>query len=159
MKYVFSRSHNTFIRNIIYLLFGVFIGFFFCIYLHGNQIDDLIEKNEKLKLELKNYQDEIDTLKKEEEQREQNKLIRTIKFHVNEEIEAFSETDLLEVLLEETHFLIGKRIDDVKKNPDYIYQLLDQEVYSIDEKQFKVNVRFIYIDSTTEIWIYVKEYK
>lgn len=64
MKYVFSKNHPTFIRNVVFFIFGTFIGFFFCIYLHGSQIDNLIEKNDKLNLEIKHYGDELDTLKK-----------------------------------------------------------------------------------------------
>ncbi len=157
MKEVNWKNHKGFIRNIIFFIMGAYIGFFFCIINYGIQLDNLMEKNEKLTLEIKNYQIESEALKKEIEQRKQNKLIRSIKFHINEELDSFSETQLLEKLIDETHFLIGKEIEDIIESPDYIYQLLNQRIYEINEKKFEIKVKFIYIQPTTEVWISVKE--
>lgn len=157
MRHVVWKNHKSFVRNIIFLILGVFLGFFFCITNYGVQIDSLIDKNEKLTLEIKNYQIENNSLKNEIEQRKQNKLIRSIKFHINEKLDSFSETELLEKLIDETYFLIGKEIEDIIKSPDFIYQLLNQRVYEVEDKSFEIRVKFIYIQSTTEIWISVDE--
>lgn len=151
------KYHKNFIRYIVFFIMGAYIGFFFCIINYADQIDNLMEKNEKLSLEIKNYHIESEALKKEIEERKQNKLVRSIKFHINDEIDSFSETELLEKLIDETHFLIGKEIADISENPDYIYYLLNQRIYEVNEKKYEIRVRFIYIQATTEIWIYIED--
>ena len=157
MRHIVWKNHKGFVRYIVFLILGVYLGFFFCITNYGGQLDSLLDKNKKLTLEIKNYQIENDSLKNEIEQRKQNKLIRSIKFHINEDLDSFSETELLEKLIDETYFLIGKEIEDIIESPDFIYQLLNHRVYEVEDKSFEIGVKFIYIQSTTEIWISVEE--
>ncbi|OEG00071.1 hypothetical protein BHF71_06390 [Vulcanibacillus modesticaldus] len=159
MRYVFWKNHKSFVRNLIFFIMGIYTGFFFFLYLHGKQIDDLMKINDRLTVELKNCKNENETLKQERKQRQQNQLIRIIKFHYDDQLDPFIETELLEKLMDETQFLIGKKIEDVKKSPDFIFQLLNQRIYKIKEKNYQINVKFVSIQSTTEIWIVIREHK
>lgn len=157
MRYIFWQQHKTLIRNLIFLMMGVYLGIFICLYFHGEQLDQLIDKNEQLSIKLKSCNNENAALLQEKKQRMQNQLIRTIKFHINEKLEPFIETELLKVLMDETNFLIGKKVDDVGKSPEFIYQLLNEKSFIIKEKKMVIIVRVVYVQSITEIWLSVKE--
>lgn len=159
MRYIFWQGHKTLIRNFVFLIMGIYVGIFISLYFHGNQIDELMDKNEKLALELKTSQDKVNTYEQAAEKRTQKQLIRSVKFHFQEELESFIETELLKVLMDETHFLIGKKVDDVGKSPEFIEQLLNKKIFKAKDKKFEITVKTIYIQSTIEIRTSVKEIK
>ncbi len=156
MRYIFWQHHKSLIRNFVFFIIGIYAGIFICLYFHGNQLDNLIDKNEQLNIELNSYKQSNEILEKEKKQRVQP-LIRTITFHFMDKLEPFDETELLKALISETHFLIGKRVDNISKNPEFIYHLLNNKVFPAKDKNFIVKVKLISIQSTAGIWVSVKE--
>lgn len=137
---------------------GIYVGVFIYLYYYGNQIDELIVKNNQLEAELKVCQDEKLILEKENKKRSYQ-LIRSVKFNFTDELDSFDETELLKILVDETHFLIGKKVDDVGKSPEFIYHLLNGKKFNVEDKYFEIRVKIIYIQTNTEIWISAKEQK
>ncbi len=158
MRYVFWKHHTATIRHIIVFIMGIYLGFFICLYFHGEQLDQLMEQNEQLSISLKDTNKELEIYKQEQKQRK-IPLIKSIKFHFTEKVDPFIETELLKTLMNETYFLIGKKVDDVIKSPEFIYQLLNNKTFQAKEKHFKITIKIISIHSTTEVWLTAKEVK
>jgi len=156
MRYIRWQQHKELIRNFVFLVMGIYLGMFICLYFYGNQLDQLLEDNNKLTIELDTCTKENETLNQEMKHR-QNLLIRSIRFHFTEKVDSFIETELLKALMEETEFLLGKKVEDIKKSPEFIYQLLNDRTYTAKDKAFRIRVKIISIHSVTEIWISVKE--
>lgn len=158
MRYIEWKNHKVFVRNLIFFIMGIYIGFIICLFFYGEQIDHLIYKNDQLAIDLESCQEENDALLLEQKQHK-SQLIRSVKFKFMDKLEPFEETELLKALVNETNFLIGKKVDDVSKSPEFIYQLLNGKVFMAQDKKYEVRVKIIYVQSTTEIWISVKEQK
>lgn len=155
MRYVLWKNHIPLIRNFIFFIMGIYTGMFIYLYFHGNQIDDLIKKNEQLSLNLEYCTNEKETLEKENKEKS-HQLIRSVKFNFLEDLDSYDETELLKALVEETHFLIGKKVEDVASSPEFIYQLLNGKIFKAKEKNYELKVKIIYINSNTEIWVSAK---
>ncbi|KXG42817.1 hypothetical protein [Tepidibacillus decaturensis] len=84
-------------------------------------------------------------------------MIRIVTFHIENKLDPFDETALLETLTAEIRFLVGKNVIEVGKNPEFIYQLLNNKSFKTKDKTFLVKVKIIYIQSTTEIWLSAHE--
>jgi len=137
---------------------GIYLGMFIYLFFYGNQLDALQKRNNQLELDLDSCTDERDILEKENKEKSYQ-LIRSVKYNLLDEVDSFNEPELLKVLMEETHFLIGKKVEDVGKSPEFIYQLLNGKVFKVKDKNYEIKVNIIYIQSNTEIWISVKELK
>ncbi|WP_339060140.1 hypothetical protein [Tepidibacillus marianensis] len=157
MRYISLALHRTWIRCLIFLIMGIYLGMFFYLSLHGNQIDQLITENEQLKNELRETQDQLEVLELEKKIKSKNQLIRSVQFQIQEKLDGLVEAELLEVLIDETYFLVGKKVDDIGKTPEVIYQLLNNKEFIAGKRQFKVKVKIIYIGPTTRIWVSVQE--
>jgi len=155
MRYVLWKNHKPLIRNFIFFIMGIYTGMFIYLYFHGNQIDGLIKKNEQLSLNLEYCTNEKETLEKENKEKSYQ-LIHSIKFYFIEGIDPYDETELLKALVEETHFLIGKKVENVASSPEFIYQLLNGKVFKAKDKSYELKVQIIYINSNTEIWVSAK---
>lgn len=158
MRYIFWENHKVLIRNFIFFLMGIYVGMIIYLNFHGNKIDRLIEENGQLSLELNSCQKKVEIYDTEQKQRT-NRLIKAVKFNFLKKPEQFHETDLLKTLVEETHFIIGKKIDDVAKSPEFIYQLLDGKTFSAKDKKYDIKVQIIYISSSIDIWILVSDHR
>lgn len=159
MRFVFWEQHKALIRNLVFFFMGIYAGFFILLYFHGEQIDDLINKNNQLISKNDSLIQENEVLKNEKEKRLQNQLIRTIKFNFLEKLDPFVEAELLKVLVEESKFLIGKKVDDIGKSPEFIYQLFNNKSFKAKDKEFLIIVKIIYINPNSEIWVDAKEQK
>jgi len=157
MRFVQWNKHKILIRNFFFLLAGIFLGMFYYLYIHGIYVDQLHKDNSRISLELKDCKNSLESLQKEKKERKQNTSIKSIKFHIEEDIDSFVEAELLSTLMDETHFLVGKNVDDVGKSPEFIYRLLNNKIYKAKEKEFKIKVQIIYVQTTTEIWISIKQ--
>lgn len=158
MRYFFWKLHKPLIRNLIFFLMGVYTGLIIYLYFHGDQLDILYTKNGQLEQELADYKRQLDTYKEEEEKRNKKQVIRSVKFTFTEKLEPFNETELLKTLVEETHFLIGKKVEDVGRSPEFIYQLINNKIFKAKDKNYKIKVITIFIQSTIEIWVEPKEH-
>lgn len=155
MRYILWKNHKPLIRNFIFFIMGIYAGMFIYLYFHGNQIDQLIKKNQQLSLSLEYCTNEKETLEKENKEKS-HQLIRSVKFNFVDELDSYDETELLKSLVEETHFLIGKKVEDVANSPEFIYQLLNGKVFKAKDKKYELNVKIIYVNSNTEIWVSAK---
>ncbi len=159
MRYFSWELHKKIIRYFIFILMGIFIGMFITLYLHGNQLDQLHLYSDRLEDELKDCKDTLTTLQEEQNKRKQNQLIRSIEFHIEEKLEPFNEVELLKALKEETRFLIGKKVEDVGKSPEFIYRLLNNKSFKVKDHSFLVKVKIIYIQTKIDVWLSTREEK
>ena len=157
MRYISWALHKPLIRCFIFLVLGAYLGMFVYLSLHGQQIDHLITENETLKNELRETKADKEVLELEKKIKSKNQLIRSVQFNIQEKLDGLIEAELLEVLVDETYFLVGKKVEDVGEAPEMIYQLLNNKVFTAEKRQFKVKVKIIYIGPTTRIWISATE--
>ncbi|TCS83590.1 hypothetical protein [Tepidibacillus fermentans] len=159
MRYISWVLHKVWIRCFIFFVMGIFLGMFFYLSLHGKQIDALITENEKLKNELRETKADLEVLQLEKKIKSKNQLIRSVQFHIQEKLDGFIEAELLEVLIDETYFLVGKKVEDIGEAPEMIYQLLNNKDFTAGKRQYNVKVKIIYVGPTTRIWISAQEHK
>ena len=159
MRYFSWELHKTWIRCFIFMLMGIFIGMFIFLYLYGNQLDQLHLYNDRLEDQLSDCKDSLATHEEEQNKRKQNLLVRSVEFHLEEKLEPFNEIELLKALKEETRFLIGKKIEDIGRSPEFLYQLINNKIFKVKDRQFQLKVKVIYIQSKVDIWASVKEEK
>jgi len=157
MRYISWALHRTWIRCFIFLIMGLYLGVFVYLSVHGNQIDHLITENEQLKNELKKTKNQVEVLEQERKIKSKNQLIRSVQFQIEEKLDGLVEAELLEVLIDETYFLVGKKVDDIGKAPEMLFQLLNNKEFIARQRSFKVKVKIIYIGPTTRIWISAQE--
>jgi len=121
--------------------------------------------NQALRLEIEQYQNDIKTLKKYENQ---STVIREIKIRTEESKTKENNTDLDPVTLKailsqiatDLEAMRGRSMFDIDTDSKLARLLLDGKLYIVREKEYTVKIRtMLVMEGVLQIWVEIRPYK
>lgn len=147
------------------LFTGAIFAYFVFIYMYGQLYENWVEENLSLRTELQELQANYKLLEEnnaELDQKYQQRLrVSSIEIIIlNEEefrLDRFILRDLEDMIKQEASEILGKEVSSVTENHSLLLRTVENKVYEIDGFRYQAEVKYLFINETSEIHIELKQ--
>lgn len=144
------------LRYVAIFLLGLIVGGATILFLHGRQLEELMIINRNLTLLYERKVEEISTLKKEKNARDER--IETIRVTIldpkpPDEIIA---TEIINQLEKDMAPMKEKKVDQVAEFQPLLHELLKKRTYAIKGKKVEVQLKTVVIARVTQLFVTVR---
>lgn len=148
----FSKKHLPKYLGIFIL--GLLIGGVITLIIHGKSYDKLYIAKKEVESYVVELQNTIERLEKIQQQQTHNLLVKEIVVatDLSDPVKSVDVRSEVSRLLKE---LIGENVESI--NPELIINILDKRVITVEDKQYRLSVRFLVISKTLIVNISVNE--
>ncbi|MFZ4450653.1 sporulation membrane protein YtrI [Salibacterium aidingense] len=141
------------------VVIGGLVGWAFFLFQFGDVHEELVIEINKQRLQIEEQEEQIEVLRSEErkrnEENEQKLTIQEIDLQfTNEEKAKLNELALYELKQQaegEVKFLNGKNIESVVEGKDLIKKAVENKVYDVGDKEYRLDIVEMHIYSTLEL--------
>ena len=148
------RRFRPFYQAASIFVLGMIIGSVVYNSLFHATYNKLWEKNQEMQTQILQYEEDIKTLKK---YNKQPTVIREIKIRSEqkaEPIDSLIEKEIIQLMGKDLTALRGRSVFDIDTDSKLTRSLLDDKVYTVREKDYKVTIRTMFVmEGVLQIWV------
>ncbi|WP_025028382.1 LapA family protein [Caldalkalibacillus mannanilyticus] len=143
-------------------ILGMLLGAIIFLFMYGQLMDQSLIDNRKLKSEITELEQELDSIKsKEAEIKNQQKLIvQKINIQIvtskEKQPNEFIETEITDRMRNDLKFLIGMPLESVADTAETIVHLVNGRKYTIEQQEFSLELDMLVLYTTMTFKVKVK---
>jgi hypothetical protein len=137
-------------RSVAFLVLGFFLGAVSIFILSGQQLEDLYQERERLKVDLFETRERLNRLEDLWESRHEE-IVREIKIDLEMEKDTFGELSIKKAIQEIVNDLVGERVQSL--NPTLVIRMLDGRKITADGREYRLDLQAVVISETLTLYI------
>ncbi len=137
-------------KNTAFLVLGLFLGAVSIFVFSGQQLEDLYQERERLKVDLFETRERLTRLEDLWESRHEE-IVREIKIDLEMEKDTFGELSIKKAIQEIVNDLVGEKVQSL--NPTLVIRMLDERKIMADEREYRLDLQAVVISETLTLYI------
>lgn len=137
-------------KNAAFFVLGFFLGAVSMFVFSGQQLEDLYQERERLKVDLFETRDRLTRLEDLWESRHEE-IVREIKIDLEMEKDTYGELSIKKAIQEIVSDLVGEKVHSL--NPTLVIRMLDERKIKADEREYHLDLQAVVISETLTLYI------
>ena len=137
-------------KNAAFFVLGLFLGAVSIFVFSGQQLEDLYQERERLKVDLFETRERLTRLEDLWESRHEE-IVREIKIDLDMERDTFGELSIKKAIQEIVNDLVGEKVQSL--NPTLVIRMLDDRKIMADEREYRLDLQAVVISETLTLYI------
>ena len=137
-------------KNAAFFVLGLFLGAVSIFVFSGQQLEDLYQERERLKVDLFETRERLTRLEDLWESRHEE-IVREIKIDLDMERDTFGELSIKKAIQEIVNDLVGEKVQSL--NPTLVIRMLDERKIMADEREYRLDLQAVVISETLTLYI------
>ncbi|MBM7554976.1 sporulation membrane protein YtrI [Thalassobacillus pellis] len=138
------------------MLLGALVGYGIFLFIHGSLMEHWVEENIRLKGELSDLEATYENLLENHESEKKQYTVEQTEIELtNNDIDRLTKHQLQTLIKEEIQDVIGKNVEELSKNSEFLYKTIENKQFTIDDFTYKVEVKQLTIARVLSIKVKV----